>query len=176
MSFDEQAHAMWPRAYKILLPDAGGATEIFVSGLPADRLEHVLRQAQRLLGHPRYSVLADQRLDPAISQEVETVRDRIVKCATRTLTRVRGDFFGDADLTVHISWNPAKHCEVKITFWNHTAFPVTQERADHLKALARLLELAEAFRDEAVGAYCVLTTQHKGPLSEMRTMDDSVWW
>lgn len=167
---------MWPRAYTILLPDEGGATEIFVSGLPADHLEHVLRQAQRLLGKPRYTVIADQRLDPATSVEVETVRARIVKCGIRTLTRVRGDVFGDGDLTVHISWSPAKHCEVKITFWNHTAFPVTQERADHLKALARLIELGEAFRDDAEGAHCVLTSEHKGSLSEMRTIDNAVWW
>lgn len=172
----DHAEAMWERARDLVVPYDGAATEIFVLGLPTSHLRQILDAGASALGNSHLLVLAGAQPDAGQPWSQGEAEARILGTNAESLTIIRGDVFGDADVALHTWHEPTEGCEVEIVFWNDIAFPASNSAVSHLRSLARLIEIAEALRAGVAGARCALTPEHNGPTVELDDAKHVVWW
>lgn len=157
----------WDRAKLLLEEFDGGATEIFVVGVPLTRLDGVVARLAEL---PAVEVTDYDEGGIGSRPPFDAAwRARFVALPRENVQRALISASGTArHLQIYLWLDPYDGTlDVELVFWNDMTFPTDVATAERARRFDALVSLAENLRAGAPDARCVLSSEHNGSAHEL---------
>ena len=168
---------LWSRARPIVLPYEGGASQIYVFGIPfseiAKAVQIFCRECENVTIYPFNNESGEGAIRPT-DRVIEQITTRNEENCSHTLY---GGWQLSSQLQLFLHLNGAETAfDVEFVFWADEIFPDESDGEACKAAFKKCIELAGKFGSLTENPECALTSCEGGDPREFRSRSDTIFW